>query len=71
VDDQDVEIARVNHTMIGVPVPPGSHVVRLRIEPTSVWWGGGLTLLSLLACGAVIIRSRVRSRIHRPNVVIS
>ena len=56
VDDEDVEIARVNHTMIGIPVPPGSHVVRLRLEPISIWWGGGVTVISLLAWIAVIRR---------------
>ena len=69
VDDEDVEIARVNHTMIGIPVPPGSHVVRLWLEPRSIWWGGGVTLLSLFAFGAVIIRPRVRVPVDRPGVV--
>jgi len=64
VDDADVEIARVNHTMIGIPVPPGSHVVRLRLDPTSIWWGGGVTVISLLAWSAVIISSRVRRLRH-------
>jgi hypothetical protein len=67
VDDEDVEIVRVNHTMIGIPVPPGSHVVRLRLEPRSIWWGGGVSLISLLACGAVIIRRRVRVPVDRPG----
>ena len=70
LDDEDVEIVRVNHTMIGIPIPPGSHVVRLRLEPTSIWWGAGVTLLSLLACGAVIIRSRVRVRVDRQDVLV-
>ena len=62
VDGEDVEIARVNHTMIGVPVPPGAHVIRLRLEPTSVWWGGAVTAISLLAWAAVLVLPRRRLR---------
>jgi uncharacterized membrane protein YfhO len=63
VDDRDVEIARVNHTMIGIPVPPGSHVVRLRLDPASIWWGGGMSVMSLIVWSAAIFcRSKVKSQ---------
>lgn len=48
VDSEDVGITRVNHTMVGVVVPAGSHVVRLRLEPTSVWMGGAITTAGAL-----------------------
>jgi hypothetical protein len=60
VDEGDVEIARVNHAMIGIPVAPGSHVVRLRLEPASIWTGGAITAVSVLAWGAVLVSSRRR-----------
>jgi hypothetical protein len=49
VDDVDVGIVRVNHTMVGIAVPPGSHVVRLRLQPTSVWIGGAISVAGALA----------------------
>lgn len=60
IDDGDVKVAQVNHAMIGIPVPPGEHLVRLRLVPVSIWWGGGVTVFSLLVWSAVLIRWRVR-----------
>lgn len=59
LDDADVEIARVNHAMLGIAVPAGSHVIRLRLAPRSVQLGGALTLISLLAWAAVLVSTRV------------
>jgi hypothetical protein len=59
LDDADVEIARVNHAMLGVAVPAGTHVIRLRLAPRSVQLGGALTLISLLAWVAVVVSTRV------------
>jgi hypothetical protein len=58
LDDEDVAIVRVNHTMIGVPVPSGTHVVRLRLQPTSIWWGAAISGLSLILWGGVLIGGR-------------
>ena len=71
MDEGDVEIARVNHTMIGIPVPPGSHVVRLRLEPMSIWWGAGITVMSLLAWSAVTSRVRSRVKSQKANAVLT
>ena len=43
MDDADLDVVRVNHAMVGIAVPPGSHVVRLRLEPTSIWIGAGIS----------------------------
>ena len=48
VDDVDVDVIRVNHTMVGVAVPPGSHLVRLRLQPTSVWIGAAISVAGVL-----------------------
>jgi hypothetical protein len=63
VDEGDVEIARVNHAMIGIPLAPGAHVVRLRLEPTSIWTGGAVTAVSVLAWAAVLVSSRRTTRV--------
>ena len=49
VDDMPVDVVRVNHTMMGVLVPAGSHVVRLRFQPTSIWVGGAISVVGALA----------------------
>jgi uncharacterized membrane protein YfhO len=50
VDGQDVDVIRVNHAMVGVPVPAGSHLVRLRLVPVSVWAGGAVSAVGALFC---------------------
>jgi hypothetical protein len=65
VDDVGLNVARVNHTMIGVPVPAGSHVVRLWQRATSVWIGGAVSAIGALmwiglGCSAFIRNRRVR-----------
>ena len=55
VDGTDVDAVRVNHAMIGLPVSAGSHVVRLRLEPRSVWTGGALSGISLLAWVGLLV----------------
>ena len=55
VDDADVGVVRVNHTMVGVPVPSGSHVVRLRLQPTSIWIGAAVSGGSLLLMAGVAV----------------
>jgi hypothetical protein len=53
IDGRDAEVIRVNHAMVGLVVPAGSHVVRLWHAPVSFWAGmalsgAGLVLWSLL-----------------------
>jgi hypothetical protein len=61
IDDRDADIVRVNHTMIGLPLPPGQHVVRLRITSTSVWLGGGVTVAGLAVCALLLVGGMRRS----------
>jgi hypothetical protein len=72
VDDVDVDIVRVNHTMVGIAVPPGSHVVRLRLQPTSVWVGGAISVAGALvwiglACAGLLRNRRVRVGVYKPQ----
>ena len=62
VDDARIDIVRVNHAMLGVPVPAGSHVVRLQLTPRSVQIGGLISAISLLMWAGVIlfVRDRIR-----------
>ena len=59
VDNTPVPVSRVNYAMIGVPIPPGIHRVRLSIRPTTVWAGMTITVASLLIwMGLVVSASR-------------
>ena len=60
IDDKPVEAGRVNYTMLGVTVPPGSHVVQLSIAPVSVWIGAVISGIGVLLCGALLIPVRLR-----------
>jgi hypothetical protein len=55
IDDKRVDLGRVNYTMVGVPVPAGSHVVRLSIVPMSVWTGGAISGIGLFLWSALVI----------------
>jgi hypothetical protein len=58
IDDESAEIARVNHAMIGVPVPAGSHLVRLDLRPWTVWIGTAITAVALMLWAAIIAGGR-------------
>jgi hypothetical protein len=60
LDGKEVPIARVNLTLRGVRVPPGSHRVEMRYRPPSFRTGLAVTLLGLIgvAAGFVFDRSR-------------
>jgi hypothetical protein len=66
VDEADAEVAIVNHAMVGVPVPAGTHVVRLRQMPMSIWIGGGATAVSLVLW-LIVVLIPLRSRKGRPR----
>jgi uncharacterized membrane protein YfhO len=57
IDGEPVEVVRVNHAMVGVAMPRGSHVVRLSIEPTSVWIGGAITGAGVVVWSFLVIAS--------------
>jgi hypothetical protein len=61
VDNMPAPVSRVNYAMIGVPIPPGIHRVRLSIRPTSVWIGMAISVASLVAwMGLVVSAARQR-----------
>jgi membrane protein YfhO len=55
VDNTSVRVSRVNYAMIGVPIPPGVHRVRLSISPTSVWIGTTISVGSLLVWMGLVV----------------
>ena len=54
VDNVSVRVSRVNYAMIGVPIAPGIHRVRLSIQPTSIWIGMAISVASLLVWIALV-----------------
>ena len=62
VDEARTEVAVVNHAMVGVAVPAGSHVVRLWHVPASIWMGAGTTGASLVLWAVVLLVPRQSRR---------
>ena len=59
VDDAAADVVRVNYAMVGIAVPAGSHVVRLWLNPVSVWVGGTISVVAaILWMGIVIAGAR-------------
>ena len=50
LDDKPARIAQADYALMGIPIPPGTHVVRLKLRPVSVWIGAVVSVLSLIAC---------------------
>jgi hypothetical protein len=48
IDGSPVPLIRANHAQLGMAVPPGDHLVRLRYAP---WYGGPLAIVSWLRWG--------------------
>ena len=67
IDGKSADVYRVNHAMIGVAVPPGSHVVSLALRPTSVWIGGTISIVSLVIA-IVIVAGGKGQRRRAPTV---
>jgi hypothetical protein len=63
VDGAAVVPSRVNHTMIGIPLAAGTHIVELSIMPTSVWTGAAVSVVcAVLWLIVAIIDARDRKR---------
>jgi hypothetical protein len=58
LDGSATRLLTVNHVMLGVVIPPGQHVVELRLQPTSVWIGGAISGFGLLGLAAVVLLKR-------------
>lgn len=57
VDGQRIGRLKVNLAFTGVPVSAGRHRIELKFDTRSLWWGAGLTTLTLLVWFAVARRS--------------
>jgi hypothetical protein len=66
VDDAPANIARVDYAMMGVPVPPGSHIVRVWLRPLSLWAGGAVSGACLLAWIVVAVAARTDRKAPYP-----
>ncbi len=65
VDDAAVDVVRVDHTLIAVPLSSGSHVVRVWMRPVSIWIGAALsiaTALALIVACATLTGGRKQAR---------
>jgi uncharacterized membrane protein YfhO len=65
VDGRSAPVLRTNGLVLGVPVPAGSHVVRVAFFPPGLIPGAlvsAASLLVLLAAGPVVARRRRRDR---------
>ena len=57
LDGRPANIFQVDHTLIGVNVPTGSHTVDLTLRPVSVWVGSAISGVSaLVLLGVVLLR---------------
>lgn len=56
VDGRQTDVVPANVAFRGVAVPAGSHVVELRYRPTSVLWGAGVCLVTVVASLVVVRR---------------
>jgi hypothetical protein len=55
VDGIPSEVIRVDHALMGVPVPAGTHTVALRFAPSSFTIGAAVSLVACLAAAACLI----------------
>jgi len=62
VDGKSVPVARTNALVLGVPVPAGTHEVRLTFTPPGWTMGRNLSILGGLACVALLVSDSDRSR---------
>jgi Bacterial membrane protein YfhO len=62
VDSKPAEIERVDYLLRGVVVPPGSHRVEMRYEPTSWRVGWIVSAISLAILAALVVAGVVRRR---------
>lgn len=59
LDGQPIPILRADTAMSGIVVPPGTHTVELTFAPRSYQTGAMITLVTLVACAALLAVSGV------------
>jgi hypothetical protein len=62
VDGEKVEIATAFGLLRAVEVPAGTHVVEFRFESPNEVWGMALTVLAILATGALLAWSKLEGK---------
>lgn len=62
VDGRPGVVRRMNHTLLGVDLPPGAREVRLRFESSAYAKGKLVSVLAVLAATAMVVLPAVRRR---------
>lgn len=62
VDGRPGVVRRIDHTLLGVDLPPGARRVRLRFESSAYARGRMVSLVALLAATAMVVLPAVRRR---------
>jgi hypothetical protein len=60
VNGRAAPILQANYTKRAIPVPAGRAEVKMRYRPPGLVAGAAITVITLLACAAVVLRSRKR-----------
>ncbi len=66
VDGQPGTVRRLDHTLLGVDLPPGTREVRLHFDSPEYAWGKTISVLSLLATAGMILLPLLRQRVSTP-----
>jgi hypothetical protein len=61
VDGQERPLVMTNGTFRGLPVPAGTHRVRMRFEPRILWYGFAISAMAWAGLGAAEFRRRRRT----------
>jgi hypothetical protein len=62
LDGDAAKLFQVDHALIGVNVPAGSHTVELWLQPVSLWIGGVISGLGVLGLAALVLMRTPRQR---------
>jgi len=63
IDGQEATLYRADYAIRGVMLPPGRHTVSFDYNPRRFYFGAGISVLSLLALGALVWTGRARGSI--------
>ncbi len=55
IDGVSLAPSRVNYAMVGIPVPAGTHVVRMTMRPVSLWAGAAISICVLLGWLVLVV----------------
>lgn len=62
IDGRELPIYRTNYLFRGLVVPAGEHTIRMVYRPTSALLGAGMTMLTIISCGAALGITQWRRR---------